>query len=374
MKKVELLIFLLIWGGLNYYLGLRGWQSLGTLINGYGIIYWLVMVFLAAAYLIGRWLDLNYPGKVSDALTWIGSYWLGFFFYALLLVVSVDLIRWLDNKYGFLPPIFSDSALTAIMIIILLLLLLIIGTWNAHRPIIRQYQVAISKKAGEVKNLHVMMVSDIHLGNIIGNRRLTKLVKQVNALKPEIIFLVGDIIDGDLRPFEKEDMGQTLQKLESNYGIYAVLGNHEYYGGQYKEIIKTLSSCGITLLRDQCVLIENSFYLLGRDDKYSRKRKPLSVLMAGIDRDLPTIVMDHNPIDIAESYNNKVDLHLSGHTHTGQLSPINLITDKIFDLHWGYMIKDYLHIIVSNGFGTWGPPIRIGNRPEIVEIFINFKN
>lgn len=373
MRKIEWLIFLFLWGGLNYYLGLRGWQSLGNLISGYEIIYWTIIVFLASAYLIGRWLDLNYPGQVSDTLTWIGSYWLGFFFYALLLVVSLDLIRWLDNKYDFLPAIFTRSTLTAIMIIILLMILLIIGTWNAHRPLIRQYQVNISKNARGINNLHVVMVSDIHLGNIIGNRRLTKLVKQINALNPEIIFLVGDIIDGDLRPFEKEGMGQTLKQLESNCGIYAVLGNHEYYGGQYKQIINTLNRCGITLLRDQYVLIEESFYLVGRDDKYSRKRKPLSVLMTGIDRDLPTIVMDHNPIDIAESYINKVDLHLSGHTHTGQLSPINMITDKIFDLHYGYMIKDYLHVIVSNGFGTWGPPIRIGNRPEIVEIFISFE-
>jgi len=94
--------------------------------------------------------------------------------------------------------------------------------------------------------------------------------------------------------------------------------------------------------------------------------------MTGVNHQLPIILMDHNPIDIEESRHNRVDLQLSGHTHAGQLYPLNLFTKKIFVLDWGYLRQEDMQIIVSNGFGTWGPPIRIGNRPEIVEIFVQF--
>jgi predicted MPP superfamily phosphohydrolase len=190
-------------------------------------------------------------------------------------------------------------------------------------------------------------------------------------MQPEIVLLVGDVIDGDVRPFEEQHMAEVMRTINAPLGVYAVLGNHEYLGGQYKELIAALRSCGITVLRDQYLWVDN-FYLVGRDDKFSRLRRPLQEVMTGVNYQYPIILMDHNPIDIEESGLSRVDLQLSGHTHAGQLFPLNLFTEKIFALDWGYLRHNDLQIIVSDGFGTWGPPIRIGNHPEIVEIFVTF--
>ena len=372
MRIAVIAVFLVIWGGLNFYLGWRGWQYFGSHILDYRAIYWGMLVLLAASYFLGRWGNHHYPGTISDSLIWIGSYWMAFFFYALIINVLLDLIKCMDKARGFLPAFIHDSSsIIAILVVLLLIFVLIYGTYNANRPVVTQYQINIPKEAGTRKNLHIVMVSDIHLGNIVGRNRLSGLVDRVNLMQPELVLLVGDIIDGDLRPFEEQQMAELMRTIKAPQGVFAVLGNHEYLGGQYKELVAALEACGVTVLRDQYQLIDN-FYLVGRDDKFSRLRKPLEEVMTGVNHQLPIIVMDHNPIDIKESRHNRVDLQLSGHTHAGQLSPLNLFTKKIFVLDWGYLRQEDMQIIVSDGFGTWGPPIRIGNRPEIVEIFVQF--
>jgi predicted MPP superfamily phosphohydrolase len=133
-----------------------------------------------------------------------------------------------------------------------------------------------------------------------------------------------------------------------------------------------MEEADITVLRDSYQLIADSFYLVGRDDAHNSNRKELDTVISGIDKSLPVILMDHNPSYLEDGDNAQIDLQLSGHTHQGQFFPLNLVTDKVFEVDWGYLQKDHMQVIVSNGFGTWGPPIRVGNRPEIVEIFIKF--
>ena len=94
--------------------------------------------------------------------------------------------------------------------------------------------------------------------------------------------------------------------------------------------------------------------------------------MIGIDKERPIILMDHQPYNLEEASSNQVDLQISGHTHNGQLWPFNYLTDAIYEISRGYKKKGNTHIYVSSGVGTWGPPVRTGNRPEIVNIRLNF--
>ncbi|HNX92264.1 MAG TPA: metallophosphoesterase [Syntrophomonas sp.] len=366
-------VFLFIWGGLNLYLGWRGWHYFGSYIHNYKNIYWILLIFLASSYFLGRWGNHHQPGVISDGLIWIGSYWMAFFFYALLVNVLIDLVGYLDKAWGFLPDFMHhSSSMIAAVLLLLIIMGLVYGTVNANRPVINQYHIVIPKQAGIRESLHMVMVSDIHLGNIVGRDRLSRLIDRVNLMEPEIVLLAGDIIDGDIRPFEEQKMGEIIRSIDAPLGVYAVPGNHEYLGGQYRQLLTALKDCGVTVLRDQYLLLDD-FYLLGRDDKISRQRKPLQEVMKEMDYDYPIILMDHNPIDIEESCLNRVDLQLSGHTHKGQFWPLNLFTKRIFAQDWGYLRKENTQIIVSDGYGTWGPPIRIGNQPEIVDITIEFK-
>ena len=195
----------------------------------------------------------------------------------------------------------------------------------------------------------------------------------VNAQKPDVILLAGDIFDEDLGPVIKKDMGKLLSKLEAPMGVYAVTGNHEYIGG-VSQAVKYLKDHGITVLQDS-VAVTEMFNIVGRDDRQSKvmggkPRKELASFMQNVNLNKFTVLLDHQPYHLNEAVENGIDLQISGHTHHGQLWPLSYITKSIFEVSRGYKKKDNTHIIVSTGYGTWGPPIRIGNRPEILLIDI----
>jgi len=151
MRIAVIAVFLVIWGSLNFYLGWRGWQYFGSHILDYRAIYWGMLVFLAASYFLGRWGNHHHPGQISDSLIWIGSYWMAFLFYALIINVLLDLVKYLDKARGFLPVFIHDSSsIIAILVVLLLIFVLIYGTYNANRPVVTQYQINIPKEAGTI--------------------------------------------------------------------------------------------------------------------------------------------------------------------------------------------------------------------------------
>ena len=133
----------------------------------------------------------------------------------------------------------------------------------------------------------------------------------------------------------------------------------------------------IQMLRDSVVKIDDSFYLVGREDRSitsfaGKKRKPLEELTKNLEKSLPIILMDHQPFHLEEAQQCGVDLQLSGHTHNGQLWPLNYLIDKIYDIGWGYKLIGKTHYYVSCGIGEWGPPVRTGSVPEIINIHLRF--
>lgn len=374
-----LTIFVLIFGGLNYYIGIRGWQAFGKLIPaGYGPVYWIGFTFLAFSYLIGRLAMQYIPGSLSAGLTVLGSYWLAVMNFLVLALVLVDLLRLADRWLHFLPHGLKQyPAVTGLIVLVAVLGIVLYGIWNARNPQLTHYDITIDKPAGSLHSLHAVMVSDLHLGSIVNNGRLIAMVNRINSLNPDIVLLPGDVIDENIGPFVEQKMQDSFLKLKARYGVYAVFGNHEYIGGHAEEARHYLSDAGVRVLRDECLKVADSFYIAGRDyDMQGRfggsGRKELSEVIAGIDVSLPLILLDHQPSRLEEARQQGVDLQLSGHTHQGQLFPFNLITKRIFATDWGYLRQGDFQIIVSSGYGTWGPPVRIGNHPEIVDITIHF--
>jgi predicted MPP superfamily phosphohydrolase len=202
-------------------------------------------------------------------------------------------------------------------------------------------------------------------------------MKKINALQPDVVLIAGDIIDESLAPVIWKDLGKMFLEINSKYGVYAVTGNHEFIGGA-ERAINYISKYGVKFLRDETVLIDNSFYIFGREDRDVSRftkthRKQISELMISADSSFPTILLDHQPFDLSETAKNKIDLQISGHTHHGQMFPFNLITKKIFEVSRGYKKISDTHFYVSSGVGTWGPPVRIGSRAEILNIQISLE-
>jgi predicted MPP superfamily phosphohydrolase len=212
----------------------------------------------------------------------------------------------------------------------------------------------------------------MHFGRLSGVTHLRRLIKNIKEINPELILLPGDIIDDEPEPFIQKNMGEMMSELKAPLGVFGVLGNHEYYGRQIPQFIEQMKKINIKILMDEVLVIDDSFYLLGRKDKTDRERKSFKELLSEIDPSLPIIAMDHQPYEIKQAAGNGVDVLFSGHTHRGQMAPNHLITRKMFELDWGYLHKEQLHAFVSSGYGFWGPPLRIGSRSEILQIDLSF--
>lgn len=383
MKSYQFLIFfsivLLIYSLVNYYIYIRGMQAL-PIGTGFKNWYPWIFLFLSASYIISRFMERVWISPVSSFFTFVGSFWLALMVYLLMAVLVIDILRLIlyflpqpamltDNYTEFKKYLF-------IAVVSIAGIVVLAGHINARMPRVKRLDIHIDKKAGQMKTLHIAAASDIHMGTLVGPRRTAQLVRMLNDCHADVILLAGDIVDEDLAPVIHNDLGRSLSKLKAPLGVYAITGNHEYIGGA-EAAVKYLEAHGIKMLRDTALEINKSFYLAGRNDRDSRRfsgneRKGLDKVLEGVNLSLPVILMDHQPFNLQQVVDAGVDFQLSGHTHHGQLWPFNYITKAIYEVSWGYKKKGNSNFYVSSGYGGWGPPVRTGNRPEIVDIFITF--
>jgi predicted MPP superfamily phosphohydrolase len=379
---IFLSIVLTIYISGNAYIFIRGWQAIPqtAVIR---IIYSFLILFPAAAFIIGEVGEKTGLFQDNHLLILIGSLWLAFLLYAVLFTLAIDLVRVFNYFFNFLPDkewMLNNNIPLKLTGLVAVLTSAIVsaGSAIAFSPAVRTIELTVNKRAGGMESLNIVMASDIHLGNIVGTGQLDRLAKKINSLDPDIVLFPGDIFDENLKPVIKNNHGYIMEAIIARYGVYAVTGNHEYIGG-VNAAAAYLKKHGVKLLRDEAVVIGNSFILAGREDRsISRfsdmKRKDLPVILNSVNKDMPLILMDHQPYSISESIKEGVDLHLSGHTHNGQLWPFNYITGAIYDMSHGHVQIKNTHVYVSNGYGTWGPPVRTTGRPEIVNIKLKFSD
>jgi len=372
-------IFFSVYGLANYYIGLRGWQALSSISIRLAWCWAAGVLLLSLSFPLGRIIDDFLSRNLAKIIIFLGSYWMAIMYYLLLILLVCDMLRVINRWTGILPSSLRGSFNTITLVVLgLVSIIIIYGTWNAHHPIIRNYEVNLDKKSSSLNDMRIVAVSDIHLGWIVGIDRVKTMTSLINSLEPDLVLLPGDIVDEGVDLETEQELPEALRSLHPRWGTFAVMGNHEYISGNADATIGFLNRAGITVLRDQWIEIDNSFYVVGRDDA-SRKRfngnerLDLSALTAKMDKNkLPILLMDHEPFNLEISEKEGVDLQFSGHTHLGQLFPNNYITRAIYEQDWGYLRKNKFQVIVSCGFGTWGPPIRIGNRPEIVNVLVHF--
>lgn len=339
------------------------------------------IVFLMLAYPLGRILEAWVKCQPSSILIYLGAYYLGLMAFLLVGFLAGDLIRLISllapktlmwhDWLGFISQYWRSG------ILILAVIGVIFGHVNARKIRIRTVDIPIQKTVPEMKSLNVVMVSDIHMGTIIDTARLTRIVKSINSLDPDMILLVGDIVDEDVDKLVEQDMTPVLRRLKARFGSFAVTGNHEFISGNPRMAVRYLEEAGIKVLEDDVVLVDQKIYIVGRTDRSGERftgvaRRPLTKLIQPLDKARPIILMDHQPFGLAEAESQGVDLQVSGHTHHGQIWPFNYITNRIYEKSWGYLKKGATHYYVSSGVGTWGPPIRTGSVPEVVQLKLHF--
>jgi predicted MPP superfamily phosphohydrolase len=378
---VFLAVALSIYGLVNFYVVRRGAQALG----GYPtakVVFMAAFIALALAYPLGRVLMALGRNSLSSPFIMAGSFHMVVMLYGFLGAVLIDLVRLLNAFVPFLPKSFSVRPGPVGLVFFLAVagitaLSIAAGAYNAVRPRTVELELDIPKKAGGVERLTVVVASDLHLGTLVGRSRLEKIVARINALDPDIVFLPGDIVDETVTAKDEAEFGAIMRRLRAPLGVFAVPGNHEFYSGLERNLA-CLRACGIKVLEDEAVNVAGAFVLVGRRDPSSlspkEPRLPIRDILAkyGFDDRLPVILLDHQPAHLDEASLAGVDLQLSGHTHAGQLFPLDLINRMAWELNRGYLRKGNTQYYVTSGVGTWGPPVRTGSRPEIVRIRLTF--
>jgi len=370
-------IVLTIYSLANIYIYYNGYRSLPVL-QEYRLLYAFIFFTLSAVFIAAKILESRHSSLITDILNIIGGFWLAYMLYGFLFFLLSDIVLSGLRISGIITGenILIFRKWSFIFTVAISTLLMAGGFINAIMPVVTSYDITINKPAGEIKNLRIAAVSDIHLGSIIRKRSLKKLSGILNELHPDLVLLLGDIVDGEIGPVLRGDLLQYFTCPKCTDGLYAITGNHEFIGGGSRTI-PYIESKGIRVLKDEVVTLEGGIQLIGRIDRdsfrfYRKERLPLDSLLKKVDMAKPVILLDHQPFHLDETSEKGIDLQLSGHTHNGQMWPLNYITARIYELSYGYLRKGNTHFIVSSGFGLWGPRVRSGSRSEVMLINISF--
>ncbi|WP_029904771.1 metallophosphoesterase [Prevotella sp. 10(H)] len=383
---------------LSAYIYWRGWQGLPDK-NYIKIPYASIYIIELTIYFIGFFTSGTglLPFDALHNFAWVGTSWMIFTIYMTVLLLLYDLLKYINKKKNIIP---IDLKAKKSRLIYFCSSLLIVcasmgyGSYRFWNPVVTEMDLTVEKHSPNVKNLRVVVATDIHAGYLIDKGIISMYVDKIMEQKPDIILLPGDIIDYDVKSLYEQHMETEFHRLKVPYGVYATTGNHEYIelGDEEKdEKIHWLSKyAGLTVLRDTTILIADSFYLVGREDDMCETRKSLPQIMQGVNKDLPVIVMNHEPHRLYEEADNGADIAVYGHTHNGQFFPVNTIMaissaiyntgiipeDKklrsMYEIPYGYKKKGNTHVYVSSGLGLAGPQFRIGTVSEIVVLNVNF--
>lgn len=361
MRILPFIIIAAVFAAVNYYIFLRLWQAMPGTIVGRGLLLGAaaaLAVSLAVFMLYAS--GINAPSAVMAPTYNLLTTWMMLMLFVLMFFLAVDLLKLTHVvPRGFMRESWFAFGGVAAGVV----LLAAVGNIVYHNK--KRVEITIDTPKPH-EPLRIVAVTDLHLGYTIGPKELARWVATINAEKPDVVLMVGDVCDNSPQPLIEKGFAEVLKGLESRYGVFAVPGNHEYIGG-IEGCLDFLSSAGMTVLRDSSATM-GGVHIVGRDDRTNTARKSLDELLAPLDRSHPVIVLDHQPYELDSVAAAGVELQISGHTHRGQIWPISWITDAMFESSHGLTRKGDTNIFVSSGLGIWGGKFRLGTRSEYVVV------
>lgn len=368
-----------------------------SMLRGAGPIRGVVcgaIALLSLAFPCARILHGVLPQSVSSFLTYIGSWYLAPMVCGLVFAVAADVLRAINGvvRITRVSPPFTRAGRVRTVKVIMLLTAIVCGAgaWNATTMRVVSHEIEFAARGDRVGSalmpapIKIAMISDTHVGMMTGLSRLQKAVSLIAPESPDIVLLVGDIIDDVMWSDDEEivkEYGSIMRSLAPRLGVFAVLGNHEYYADA-DACISLLEKEGVRVLRDEWAMPGGEVTIVGRDDgtsaRYGRDRAELADIIATIPTQMleagaPMIVLDHQPMALEDAEKAGACLQLSGHTHKGQIIPMNFIVDMLFEKSYGLYKKGSTTYYISCGAGTWGPPVRTSGRPEVVLLTVRYR-
>ncbi len=324
-----------------------------------------VFLFLCLTYPAGRLLARWAPGPLASGVEWVGAIWMGGLFLAVAMFLLADVV----TGFGRLWPSAAVPARTAALAAAALLSAAALAQ-DARGPRVVRHEVKVASLPGGKAELRIVQLSDLHLGTLLGERWLSRRVAEVNALRPDLVVVTGDLVDAEVGPVEP--LVPELRKLSAPLGVWGVTGNHEYYAGLGRSVA-LYEAAGIRTLRDAWGEAAPGLVLAGVDDLTARRQlgldgRTLERAFAGIPSGAVVVLLSHSPLLVRDAASRGARLMLSGHTHGGQLWPFVYLSSIPYPFQAGRYDVGGLTLVVSRGTGTWGPPMRLFYRSEIVEV------
>jgi len=355
----------------NIYVFLRLWHFIN---REYKIHYILIYILLVSIYPVSNIFSDGVTGFPAGNLKMIANYILPFYLYLFLSVLLYDVLLILNLIVKIIPADKMKStryrAISLSVIVFFSIAVVIAGIINFNTIQTSEYRIEIPGKSSKLNHLKVAFAADFHLKEETNVHFVERFVKKIAIINPDVLLLGGDIVEGDREDENMIVFEKLIREINTRYGVFTVLGNHEYYAGENNGSF--FDKADIKVLCDTILVIDSSFNLGGRYDSHFRTRKTIDVLMRSVTDSLPVILIDHRPTEIDQVSRTAADVQLSGHTHNGQMFPINLITRREYELSWGYKKVSNTHFFVTSGIRLWGPPVRTTGKSEIMVIDIIF--
>jgi predicted MPP superfamily phosphohydrolase len=371
---IFLSVFFSLYGGLHLYGFLKAKQALNFNI-GATVALIIFMILMVLAPVLVRISEKSGFESIARLLAFIGYTWMGLLFFFVSVSLVLDFYRLLlyisrlllQADLAGITPLPRDS------FIFTLCLSIIITVYGAYEAsVIRTERLIIKtpKIPAAIGSLKIVQISDVHLGLIVSENRLEKILKQVKAAGPDILVSTGDFVDGQMDNLS--GLVKKLRDIHPQYGKFAITGNHEFYAGLDRALNFT-GRAGFTILRGQGVTVSDILNIAGVDDTAGSsyglmKQVSEKALLSTLPADNFTLLLKHRPLVDIDALG-LFDLQLSGHTHKGQIFPFGFITRLYYPNHTGLLkLKKNAFLYVSRGTGTWGPPVRFLAPPEVTVI------
>ncbi len=337
----------------------RNFPFLSTKI---GYLAWFFSTFI---FWVTRPAAVYLPDYVLKALSMFGGYWSFFLYYTLLLFLIHSLILFTlkrlkknDVQLRYYSLLITKAGLVIIFIC------MIIGTFEAYSPVVR-HEIINTKKI--TTPIRIVLISDLHLGTFLGKEYCEKMVERINAEKPDMVLIAGDIIDDRYGIVKRQASIEPLANFKAKFGVAAVLGNHDYFDRRTDEEVSDLKNLGISVLINESKTFDEIF-VVGLKD-FSKDQSLINLENFALDHKSKfLILLDHQPRRIIEASEEGYDLYLAGHTHGGAFFPNQLFTSLMHKLDYGRKNFSDMTAIVTSGYGFFGIPVRLGISPEYVVI------
>jgi uncharacterized protein len=354
---------LAIWTAMNVYVlwRVRGVPAVARHVPRWAMV--VAGVFAASSYILARVLEALKYARIGVVLEWIGAEWMGALVIALGCFFIADIITGFGSLMRARVPAIRTAALA------ISIALTFAAVVNALRPpVVRDHEVRVENLPPERDGAVVVAISDLHLGTLTTDRWFASVVDEVEALRPDLVLIAGDLTEGDGPP--ESEMRELLARLRAPLGVWAVPGNHERYQGGSDSL---LQEAGIHVLRDQSAEVAPGLFVAGVDTA-GHTRVPGRGLVvraiAGIPREKAAILLSHYPEQVQTAARGGVDLMIAGHTHAGQIWPFNYFVRMAYRYMGGRYDVDGMPLIVCRGTGTWGPRMRLFYPNEILRIVL----